>query len=426
MAWRDDLRPASFRGVPFFVREAEGEHGRRTARHEYPSRDLPYHEDMGRKAREVTIEGYVVEPGHIAAANALIDACEQGGPATLVHPWLGEMLAVVTQCRVRFSHDHGGSATFSLIFVESGEQKYPAEAENAVSAVDDAELAAAEAELAQLSAEMDWEVKDYFAEDAALTTTSWVDDVKGSLSHVVEKAQTYAEWARGIQNTVADAQRLVQDPLALGERALGLLDIGNVSGFRSVARWAINVAQGGSPLALLGGGGTMPSWRSYLDLAQWTPKLPPVVGATPSRVAQRKNRDTFTRFVRGAATGQAARAAVREKFETYDDAIVARDTIADLLEDQAAAATTDASYRATTALRAKVVRSIGALAPTLPLTVSYVPRATLPALVVAQNLYGDDPTVIVAREAAVVSRNRAIRHPLFVPGGSPIRVITTT
>ena len=44
------LREASFKGAPFHVEETGGQFGRRTVLHEYPFRDLPYGEDLGRSA----------------------------------------------------------------------------------------------------------------------------------------------------------------------------------------------------------------------------------------------------------------------------------------------------------------------------------------------------------------------------------------
>ncbi|WP_431355959.1 DNA circularization N-terminal domain-containing protein, partial [Algimonas porphyrae] len=51
MSWRDQLEKASFRGVPFHVSRSGGEVGRRVQLTEYPLRDRPYAEDLGRKAR---------------------------------------------------------------------------------------------------------------------------------------------------------------------------------------------------------------------------------------------------------------------------------------------------------------------------------------------------------------------------------------
>lgn len=44
--WRDRLRDASFRGVPFSVDDDDASFGRRVQLHEYPKRDKPYTEDL--------------------------------------------------------------------------------------------------------------------------------------------------------------------------------------------------------------------------------------------------------------------------------------------------------------------------------------------------------------------------------------------
>ena len=66
MSWRDRLLPASFRGARFFVATDTRQGGRRLAVHEYPLRDIPYAEDLGRKARTYAIEAVLVGPNTIA------------------------------------------------------------------------------------------------------------------------------------------------------------------------------------------------------------------------------------------------------------------------------------------------------------------------------------------------------------------------
>jgi hypothetical protein len=58
--WRDALLPAMYDGVPFWVESASRESGRRTVVHEYPKRDRPYGEDMGQRAVEYSVRGYIV------------------------------------------------------------------------------------------------------------------------------------------------------------------------------------------------------------------------------------------------------------------------------------------------------------------------------------------------------------------------------
>ena len=59
-AWRERLLSASFRGVEFGVTKASDDVGRRTVRHDYPQRDDPYVEDLGRAPRVISLTGFVL------------------------------------------------------------------------------------------------------------------------------------------------------------------------------------------------------------------------------------------------------------------------------------------------------------------------------------------------------------------------------
>jgi prophage DNA circulation protein len=126
MAWRDELQPASFRNVPFKVASTNGQLGRRTVIHEYPTSDLPYAEDLGRKAREFSIEAFVIGPDYMTLRDDLIYALELPGAGELVHPFRGRQQVVLTSASVSESTDEGGMAKFSLSFTESGEPLNPA------------------------------------------------------------------------------------------------------------------------------------------------------------------------------------------------------------------------------------------------------------------------------------------------------------
>ena len=67
-SWFKQLNPASFRGVRFGVLGADGRFGRRLAEHDYPNRDKPYMEDMGRSARRINMVGFLVEDSLVYGA----------------------------------------------------------------------------------------------------------------------------------------------------------------------------------------------------------------------------------------------------------------------------------------------------------------------------------------------------------------------
>lgn len=125
MGFRENIRQASFRGVPFNVHGAQANFGRRTVTHEYPQRDKPYIEDLGKAAREFTIQAFVVGDDYFAKRDRLSGALEQGGPGTLVHPFYGSLNASVKSFTVTESSREGGMASFAITFFESGELQFP-------------------------------------------------------------------------------------------------------------------------------------------------------------------------------------------------------------------------------------------------------------------------------------------------------------
>src|SRR4051812_41658896 len=127
MSWRDRLQSGSYRGAPFLIQESRGAFGRRNKTHEYPGRDTPWNEDLGKAADRWSIDCLVIGDDYDSARDALIAALKAKGAATLVHPYLGRVQASVDgQFQVTDSTLAGGMATFSIQFVEAGADTAPA------------------------------------------------------------------------------------------------------------------------------------------------------------------------------------------------------------------------------------------------------------------------------------------------------------
>ena len=126
------LLPASFRGVPFAVTESDALGGRRIALHQYPGRDKPWAEDMGRAPRRFRLRGFVLD-GDILLGGlpvvllraTLINAVEKKGSGTLVHPTLGAMNVVVERASISEGLGAKSYSDVELEFVESGAQTFP-------------------------------------------------------------------------------------------------------------------------------------------------------------------------------------------------------------------------------------------------------------------------------------------------------------
>ena len=122
--WRQRLTPASFGGAIFHVEVGGVASGRRIAVHEFPKRNVPYAEDMGRRARRWTVQGYIiVSPLHtdyIPTRDALRDQLEADGPAYLKLPTMEPELVMCDQFKMDETREKGGICVFDMVFVERG------------------------------------------------------------------------------------------------------------------------------------------------------------------------------------------------------------------------------------------------------------------------------------------------------------------
>jgi len=135
IAWRGKLMPARFRNARFHVDSATRESGRRIVPHEYPKKDVPYAEDMGRRAREFTVRGYIIvyprdvggagnelkKKNYLDARDELIKCLETDGPSELQLPLLGILKVACTRYRVTEENRLGGYCVFDMSFVEYGQ-----------------------------------------------------------------------------------------------------------------------------------------------------------------------------------------------------------------------------------------------------------------------------------------------------------------
>jgi prophage DNA circulation protein len=126
--WRDDLVPASFDGNEFFVDVGGREGGRRLVVHQFPKKDIPYTEDMGRRATEFTVRGYCIQSSqqrdYRPARDALQRRLDAGGPGDLQLPTMKPMKVACLRYRLTEEERLGGYCVFDMQFVEAGAQPF--------------------------------------------------------------------------------------------------------------------------------------------------------------------------------------------------------------------------------------------------------------------------------------------------------------
>lgn len=404
MSWLDELRPAKFRDVEFYVHASDMKGGRTIVTHEVPgSEKRPFKEDLGSAGRSHAVEAYVYGADYQLALRKLLDALDKSGAGQLNHPFIGVALCVVDgEFSVRQSGDEGGFAVVSVTFAETS-PAMPAPtalANDATSAlkatVKTTRLSAAAAFAAQAQALLADGITgtSFFAGAQLLDTVG--EQLEGALAAVAVHGELLARFQRQLAAPLVRAEAFVNDPAgffpALVESLFGGVTAALLDPLSLVA----------SPVALL---------LSLYD--------------TVSAVGQADDADeetqaiapVMTLLVQRGVLFAAAEVLPVQQFAAYETAVVARQAVIEAINRHSAAAADD-TYADFVDLRGAVARAVPSADSGLPRLQQYTPPAGVPSLVLAHRLYGD-----VAAEADLVARN-GIPNPSFVPGGRALEVLS--
>lgn len=396
MSWRDNLQKASFRSVSFGVVAADTSLGRRTVLHQYPLRDRPYAEDLGRQPREYTLECFVLGDDYFAARDALLRAFEAQGPGILIHPYLGSKRVSVASARLIETAADGRMARFVVAFVESGERDSPTTVPDTRGLVGIAADNASQTAQDLFSGGFSLLGLPSYVFDGVITlvqeTAVRIRSVTGAITAATQPINDFSD---SVEQLTSEVITLIQQPKQLASQ------------FGRVISSVVNLFQ--DPLKAL---------KVYEGLNLWGDVVVPVPLTTSNRVRQAEQQRQVVRLVETLAATEGARASASTEFESYDQAVDVRAAVAAMIDRIADTAEDPQIYQDMVKLRAAMVSDINARGANLARVISHTPTMTLPALVIVHRLYGD-----ANRQAEIVSRNR-IRHPGFVQGGRALEVLS--
>lgn len=417
----ENLRPASFRGVAFEVESHSESGGRRVELHEYPLRDTPYAEDLGKKAGKWQIEAFLVngKSGYAERRDKLREALNASGPGTLIHPYLGELSVSVDGYSLKETTREGGYCTFSISFVEAGQPVEPdVEKDTAANVLDKAEAAKEAATAGFL--------------DEYMPLLEDLEGLAGKVPALLSEATAFLGTPLSI---LSRAQSAASSVLALPDRLASRI-LGYLGTIRQLGGIATSGLKMNALTALLGkkSAGTASSWlvtsngviAGIVGETSWpqagggsigggTPS-PETPGVGASTVANRAETPLIDLIAAGAVIEAAIESADAD-YGTADDALASRDAVLEAIDEVQRANCSDAVFTALSELAAAVNEDLTTRGAELPKLGSATLFMSMPALAASYRLYGD-----VGQADAIVARNR-IRHPGRVPGGVPLEVI---
>lgn len=457
MSWRDQLQPASFRGVAFEWEDSSGTIGRRVEVHEYPKRDNHWAEDLGLSTgKPLRLRAFIVGTNYMTQRDRLIEALNKSGPGTLVHPRFGAMQVIALDDSTwTESTRNGGMATFDLVFVLAGEKALPSVQTDTLSLVD----RAVNSGLTALQSDFEDKFKlPGFAAFVLETGQAWYEiglDVLGKYGKYTGIATRFLLTLSGMRDSFLS---LIRTPKILAENVVSALRdlVGESSNIQTpmaiqselqaqlnaielpVATTQSRHQQVANRAALIQLYSVAASLLAVQAITQQSKDLAvsrvdATTGVGSSNIGTQAVADVFnTSTAFGSATIDSSvsvnnsgnisgnvsgnNSGNNSPFDSYNHAVTVRDDLIAQL-DAAAETASDELYTAIRDVQAAFSRHIEAHGFKLERIASYSVDVSVPALVVAHSLYAD-----ASREADVVRRNN-VEYPNFVPSGVPLEVL---
>jgi len=486
MTWHDQLtwaeasnaqrKKASFRGATFFFINSSASVGRRNIVHQYPFKDTPLIEDLGKDTDEFTVTGYVIQNSdndfdYFAERDALISALKEEGPATLIDPFRGtQQVNLLGKARISESFNPGGIARFSMTFVQVEDLTVPL-----IEADDDFVGLVDDAKKESVDLVKDGFVEIYNAEDEPDFSTSTIQGVVDDLNSTLKTISVAVQGAGPAQisqslkylseeyldidiNTIYDACETANGIIGMFNGLLSLsgqygdIVVSQLFGSCSSALRGISSGPFSGAKTELPKTGFMASTisepasveenlgttivNSTLDLITFGSGYEPININTISRAQESANREVCINLVRTNAILVAGTTAIRTKYSSYDAVNSVMINITDAIDTHLLklgndVANTDYStygvsiansneYSALERFRPIFVNAMIGIGADLAKIVEYtVPPVVISALQLSYDLYED-----LERESEIISRNTPlIKHPGFLPENQILEVL---
>lgn len=394
-SWKDNLRPASFRGIPFKVDMSQYTGGRRVAFHEYPNRELPYSEDLGKVGGTYKVDGHLLGDDYFEQRKKLQLACEQEGPGELIHPYYGTLQV---QCGA-FSLDEdtkeGRIVKVSMQFYEAGDDGYPKQIDNKLALLSDKSLSAIDAAKSKFDKAFSIASMPGFAVDSARAGLSTITELyKSSTKGIGSTAQGIADLAFGVRNFQAELDDLMKSPAKLSQRMLDSLDL--MTDALGLPRGKLDA---------------LAKFYGYGSFSR------PVRGETPTRQREKNNQDAINNYMKEIAIARASEQAAEIEYDSTEEADAQRNELVDVIDEVLDTTQDDDVFAAFKDLNAQLTKVLPDEDADLPNVQTVEVEQTTNSILLSYDLFQDPDT-----ESDIIARNKII-HPGFITQGRILEVV---
>lgn len=236
------LLPASFKGVPFFVRTETMTDGRKIVLHEYVNSNQRFIEDLGKYPPEFTVRAFVSGLDFKAKLDAIRSVLNEAGSGVLTLPVLGsETVWVSGQYTINASQTSVGEVSLDIPFAVGRPAAGPSVAQTDIEEVyqlgDEARLATEET-LAD-----EW-INPDTAANASVGEYDFLQSIADTYEEVRSQipVETLSKVARIVQNTQLNASSLIRNGGQLASTLIGASDVQNPGFWQNISLGLSQVA----------------------------------------------------------------------------------------------------------------------------------------------------------------------------------------
>ena len=461
--WRDQLIPASFRGVEFYVLKTEHTVGRKVRLSTFYGSDQAHIDDMGMATNEYQIEGYVLANDsngydYMKQRDLLIDALRVGDPhsdnkvfwtgqrpgmmpgrqgtdlkdGTLCHPFLGEKTVYLKEpAKITESSEEGGIARFQMVFMDTQSSALPADISiDQIGLMNDISLKAFNdfadnfVAMVNLSGQFLNSIGS-IVRGVLRTVSKVMSSIQGAVQSSLAAAHSICSTAINFSASILAFPDQIVDVINSGVNSIlttcgmagEIIQGGIAGGYSGTLRGSVVVLDGTSIPAKLG----ISAIRTMVNASQVDETTLGVVYPSDQEAIIQNIVDLY-KFI---CLKNAANIYVRTQFRSRDEAQAALDyTTAELDTFLLRLGSYDRDvsmiYDAVEKMREMLIYcAISIMKKLFSLTSYAVPVDGMNSLVFAYNKYQD-----ISRADEVLNMNTAIKHPGFLPGGESLQVLT--
>lgn len=225
-----DLKPASFRGIEFFLQNIDTTGGRKTITHEYPNSNTRFVEDIGLLEDTFSITGIIAEPNYFSKKQAFKNALDTEGVGILINPFGNSVsVALAEPYTISENKTNLGIATFTISFKKTSRNIFPTETvENNSLIVDKANELVTNTET-NLSDNLKLETKNFTnftsIKNKLIDIANYFETAKSKAEQVSDKLNDFESKLINFRTNLIE---LISTPVELSSEITGLYNALNI------------------------------------------------------------------------------------------------------------------------------------------------------------------------------------------------------